>query len=339
MRPPAYWYNPPGRPGLRARLLAPLGMLYARSTARRLATGHDWRAPVPVICIGNLNFCGTGTMPAVLAVVAHLHRMGHEPAILSWGKTGLLRGPVQVAPRHHTSADVGDGPLLAADFAPTWSARDWVEGARAILSADRKGGAPFDCIVMDDGFQNPSLAKDISIVVVDAVRGFGNSRCLPAGPLREPVKRGLTRADLLLSIGPKSAQDRFSELWGEHINLPHLQGELHPLQTGMEWPGSRLLAFSGIGDPGRFFAILRGLGAELVRCESFEDQQPYSQALLARLEREATNLGAQLVTTEKDAVRLPQDFRRKVLTLPVRLHVSDLSPLEYALTRAGLGPG
>lgn len=339
MKTPAHWFTPPDRPGMRARLLSPLGLLYAQATARRLAAGSVWRAPVPVICIGNLNAGGTGKTPTVLAVVAHLHRMGLEPAILSRGHGGALCGPVEVDPRRHTAADVGDEPLLAADFAPTWIARDRAEGARALLAQDREGKTPFDCIVMDDGFQNPSLAKDISIVVVDAVRGFGNGFCIPAGPLREPVKAGLKRADLMLSIGPRSAQDRFAEIWGGQISLPHLHGELQPLKTGMNWAGARLLAFAGIGHPGKFFATLRGLGADLVRCEAFEDHQPFTQGLLLRLEREAAVRGAQLVTTEKDAVRLPQAFRRKVLTLPVRLHIDDLTPLDLALTRVGLRRG
>lgn len=339
MRSPAHWFTAPERPGRTARLLSPLGLFYARSTARRLASGPVWRAPVPVICVGNLNAGGTGKTPTVLALVAHLHRMGREPAILSSGHGGGRLGPLQVDPRRHTSAQVGDEPLLAADFAPTWIACDRVEGARALLSADREGKPPFDCIVMDDGFQDPSLAKDISIVVVDAVRGFGNGLCIPAGPLREPVATGLERAELLLSIGPRNAQDRFATLWGKSINLPHLRGDLQPLKTGMEWAGARLLAFAGIGHPGKFFAALRELGAELVRCEAFEDHQPFTQGLLTRLEREASLRGAQLVTTEKDAVRLPQEFRRKVLTLPVRLNVADISALDAALTRVGLRQG
>lgn len=337
MKSRAHWFTSPDRPGLRARMLSPLGLLKAKSIARRLAVDPVWRAPVPVICIGSICAVRTGKTPAVLALVAHLHRIGHEPAILSQGQSGDLPGPVQVDPRQHSSAEVGDEPLLAADFAPTWSVQDWAEGARALLSEDRKGKAPFDCIVMDGGFLDPSLVKDISITVVDAVRGFGNGRCVPAGPLYEPVTSGLSRADLLISIGPTSAQDRFLDLWGEKIKLPHLRGELQPLQTGMEWEGSRLLAFASNDDPSKFFATLRGLGAELIRCEALEEHKRFNQGLMARLEREAMMRGAQLVTTEKDAVQLPQEFRRKVLILPLRLHLSDIAPLNVILTRVGLG--
>lgn len=331
MKAPAFWSNSPYAPGWQARVLAPVGWLYASATARRLKRTKAYIATVPVICVGNVNVGGTGKTPTVIALGDKLRSRGMTPHVVSRGYGGRMSGPVQVDERHHTALDVGDEPLLLSNFGPVWVSHDRSAGVR---QAEANGA---DVILLDDGFQNPHVHKDVSILVVNARSGFGNGRIIPAGPLREPVAVAMKRADVVLTVGKPDEQTEFDRLWLQEVTCPRIAGSLQPLPMGMDWHGLDALAFAGIGNPERFFGTLRDLGANLIRTQALDDHQPLTEALMKRLMTEAKGLGAQLVTTEKDAVRLPVGIRPNVLTLPVRLQIEDWTELDQVIARAGIG--
>ncbi len=327
MRTPDFWWRDRQAQGLLPLGLSPLSRLYAAATARRVAQPPRLQAEVPVVCVGNLTAGGAGKTPTVIALVSELAQLGLHPAVVTRGYGGRAAGPILVDPATMDAAEVGDEPLLIAAFAPVVVARDRAAGAR--LAQDRGAGA----LVLDDGFQNPAVARDLNLLVVDAATGFGNGRVLPAGPLREPVATGLARADAVLAIGDPAHRATLAARWPELDGIQRLDARLSPLATGMDWSGLRAVAFAGIGRPEKFFATLRTLDVDIAREIPLADHQRFTPALLTRLQREAEAARAQLVTTEKDAVRLPPSFRSAVLTVPVRLEWADPVALADLIAR------
>ena len=323
MQAPKFWYR---SRSWQAVLLSPLGALYAWATARRQKNARPTRVDIPVICIGNLNVGGTGKTPTTIAIAQMFISRGIAVHIVSRGYGGSLQAVTQVDPTAHTADETGDEPLLMAAFAPTWVANERVAGARAAQDA----GA--DVILLDDGFQDPSLVKDLSIIVVDATRGFGNGHCLPAGPLREPVHVGLKRADAVISIGEPQAQSQFRERSANQvgrIDTPDRQFEAN--RNGHALGRWAIPGFCRNWGSRKVFATLRGLGAPLVRTVALDDHQKLARPMIQRLMKEAQSMNAQLVTTEKDAARLPADLRSGILSLPVRLEFDDANALETLL--------
>lgn len=317
LKTPGFWYRPAGP---RAWLLAPIGALYGWLTRCRLAVVRPQRAGVPVVCIGNLVAGGAGKTPVAIAVAEALAGRGRTVHFLTRGHGGTQRGPLAVDPARHTAADVGDEALLLAERAPTWVARDRAAGARAAAAAGAQ------VVVMDDGFQNPHLAKDLSLVVVDGSAGFGNGFQVPAGPLREPVARGLARADAVVVVG-----DDRAGIAARVAPLGVLHARLQPDDTGLS--GRRVLAFAGIGRPEKFFATLRDVGADPVQTVAFADHYPYTAEEVRHLLERAETAQAIAVTTTKDAVRLPPTLRDRVRTLPVRAVWTDGEALDTLLDR------
>ncbi|KQP33773.1 tetraacyldisaccharide 4'-kinase [Methylobacterium sp. Leaf104] len=327
MRPPAFWDAAPGHPA--ARLLAPLGALYGRHTAARMdRPGAE--APCPVLCVGNFTLGGAGKTPTALALAALLRALGANPAFLTRGYGGRLAGPVRVDPARQTAAETGDEPRLLARAAPTILARDRPAGAALCV---REGA---DVIVMDDGLQNPSLAKTLSLAVVDAGAGLGNGRPFPAGPLRVPLARQWRHVHGLVLIGTGARGEAVAEA-ARARGLPVHRARLIP---GADLTGRRVLAFAGIGRPGKFFASLEEAGATIAGRRAYPDHHAYDAADEATLAAEAARLGADLVTTEKDHVRLAPPFAARVAVLPVTLAFADEGPLRVRLrSLIGSTPG
>jgi tetraacyldisaccharide 4'-kinase len=321
MRAPEFWAAP-GRASLPARALAPLGCAYALLAAGRQATITAVRATLPVVCVGNLVAGGAGKTPTALAIAELAAELGFHPHFLTRGYGGRVRGPLRVEPARHTAALVGDEALLLAARAPTWVATDRPRGAAKAAAA----GA--DLLVMDDGLQNPSLIKDLALLVVDGGFGFGNGQILPAGPLREPLARGLKRAHAIVLIGADQV--------GVRAGLP---ATAPPVLEALLVPGPEafllrergLIAFAGIGRPAKFFETLEALGCTLIERHAFADHHRYAEEELMRLCEAASRHGGKPVTTAKDAARLPPEARAMVDVLTVTLEWRDPAQVRALL--------
>ncbi len=294
MREPAFWWR---EPGLASQMLAPMAAAYGVVAQARLCQ-RGQRVAVPVICIGNFTVGGAGKTPTALATARILKRATEVPVFLTRGYGGSLTGPVEVDLARHSAEQVGDEPLLLANAAPTIVARARVAGAAVALA---KGAS---AIVMDDGFQNPALHKDICLLVIDERRGIGNGRVLPAGPLRAPLATQLERTHAIVLIG---APSRGSEVgsYAQKCHLPVFRAHLQPdLEFIAALGCGRVLAFAGIGDPQKFFATLADAGIAVAVTRSFPDHHVYTPAQAQALCDDADREGLILVTTEKDVVRL-----------------------------------
>ncbi|MBI3676940.1 MAG: tetraacyldisaccharide 4'-kinase [Proteobacteria bacterium] len=323
MRAPEFWQQKDYTAKLAVAALSPVGWIYGATVAWKHANAKPYRPRAKVLCIGNLTAGGSGKTPIAIAVARALVARGLKPAILSRGYGGRMHGPAYIDVARDSAAETGDEPLLLAAAAPVIVARDRKAGAEL---ADKNGT---DVIVMDDGYQNFALQKDLSLVVVDAAAGFGNRRILPAGPLREPVPQGLARADAVVLLGNGSPS--LAGFFG-----PVLRAQLTPVDV-LNLAGKRVLAFAGIGRPQKFFETLRALGAEIVEARAYADHHAYAASEIARLKARARGTHSMLVTTEKDYVRLTSQDRDDIRFLPVRAAFENQSELERLLDRVA-GP-
>jgi tetraacyldisaccharide 4'-kinase len=326
---PRWWYVRRGAPmPLTRALLRPISWVWALETARRIAAARPIDPGVAVICVGNLTMGGSGKTPVVRALARRLAANGRRAHILTRGYGGRLKGPVRVDPAHG-AADVGDEALMLSHDAPVWVARDRAAGARAAA------GAGAEVIVMDDGHQNASLKKALSLVVVDGETRdgewpFGDGAVFPAGPMREPLAAGLARADAVVLLLPADLAAPDPALMAALASKPVLIARLAPIGPP---PAGLQLAFAGIGKPWKMERALKAAGCDLVDFAPLPDHASYDKRLLGFLAHRAEALGAGLITSEKDWVKLPPTWRQRVAAWPVEAEFQDDAALDALLSR------
>jgi tetraacyldisaccharide 4'-kinase len=320
MKTPGFWHTK----NTLSTLLLPFSWVYAAGFwLQQTLSASPLSLPVPVICIGNLTAGGAGKTPVAIAIGERLKAKNIAACFLSRGYGGAARGPLLVNPLTHSARDVGDEPLLLARTLPTIVAKNRLNGAMFALKQGVK------IIIMDDGFQNPSVEKTLSLLVVDGAYGFGNGRLLPAGPLRETPDSGFARTDAVIVVGKKSME--FPP------NLPVISASIQPETGASALEGRNVLAFCGLAFPQKFFDTLTLLGALITDTTVFADHHPYSEAEIKHLHERAKQQQAILVTTAKDAARLQTDWMSLVTVVNITLvfeHPDTLDALLDKVARA-----
>ena len=317
---PDFWWKK--KPSFAAMLLSPVGWLYGHVSGRRMLSNPKSNSRLPVICIGNFVVGGTGKTPFAIELAHRLQEDGYRPGFLLRGYGGRQKGPLLVNPGLHNAREIGDEALLLAGYGPTFVSANRPAGARLAETHE------VDVLLMDDGFQNPSLAKDLNLVLVDCSVGFGNGLCFPAGPLRAPAREQIVKADCLVLVGEGEAAEEAVHL-ASRKGLPVLHAHLRP-QPEDDLKGRKLFAFAGIGRPKKFFATLKELGYEVKRTAEFADHYQYSEKDVRSLLTEAEEAGLQLVTTSKDMARLETSngelfhwITSSTVVLEVRMEIDD----------------
>lgn len=328
MRAPGFWWRP--RPGALARLLQPVGWIYGAITLLRMKRGGQ-QAGVPVICVGNFVAGGAGKTPTSIAIAALLRQRGETPFFLTRGYGGSVDGPVEVAAALRSAAEVGDETLLLAQAGPTIKSRDRTAGAA--MAASRGASV----ILMDDGLQNPSLAKQLRIAVVDGASGIGNGLCVPAGPLRAPLDGQLDETDAVIVIGDGAAGAAVASR-ATARGLPVLEARLSPMAgITAQLAGQSVIAVSGIGRPEKFIATLEAARARIVAERPFGDHHAYTAEDVASLLKDARARGCRIATTEKDMTKLaplwPEAELARLIVVPVTLQFTETAQIRALLDR------
>ncbi|MDR0695783.1 MAG: tetraacyldisaccharide 4'-kinase [Holosporales bacterium] len=312
LKAPRFWSE---KDSTLARYLKPVSDVYTAVASMRLNSVKPERLQIPVICVGNIVIGGSGKTPVVELVCNILKSNASKPHIISSGYGGYIKNVVMVDATMHTHLQVGDEPMMLSTVAPTWIGQNKANAGKAAELA----GA--DVLVMDDGMQNNSLEKDLQVLVIDSLQWFGNEHVFPAGPLRESIRSGLKKADVVIIIG-ESDKALEETIWSNSPDVPVCHAKMH-VKRHVNVPNNRVLGFCGLGYPSKFRNTLISEGYDLVDFVSFPDHHRYTISELQRLISTARNVDASLITTMKDYVKIPEVLRVNISILEISLRIDD----------------
>mgnify|MGYP001161500232 FL=1 len=316
LKAPKFWFSEKNLAVFFAKVLFPLSVIWEFFSKRRILNGKYEEFTIPIICVGNINIGGSGKTPATIALAKIFLKNKTKVHIISKGYKGKITGPKKVN-ETDDAYGVGDEPILMSKVAPVWVAK---QRRNAIIAAIEDGA---ELLILDDGFQDTSIKKTLSIVTVDAEIGFGNRKILPSGPLREPIPNALSRSDVLLVIGRKHHREKFIK----SIDLPNelnvFGAEMEVVKSDIHLDKAKFVAVAGIGHPEKFFNSIEKFGGEIRKKFSLPDHENYTPHLLCKLKKASLDNNAQLITTEKDFVRIPKNERHNFIFLPIKLKFSE----------------
>ncbi|MAR79232.1 MAG: tetraacyldisaccharide 4'-kinase [Rhodospirillaceae bacterium] len=315
---PKFWRTS----NLLTKILTPLSFIYLVLFFSRKYLSRKRKVNIPVICIGNITAGGAGKTPVAISIAKFLISKGLKPHFLTRGYKGKLKGPILVSNKH-SSADVGDEPILLSEVAPTWVSKNKIQGAKSALKSNA------DLIIMDDGLQNDSIHKDLSILVIDGGYGFGNNKLIPAGPLRESVKSSLTKIDFIVYVNDPSKNVKIDL---SEFKCPILKSNIETITDNIDL-NKKFSAFCGIARPEKFFSSLKKIGIKLTFSKSFPDHHRYSEDEIMRLIEDSNIDNSLILTTKKDWVRIPEQAKLMVHFLDCKIKFQSIIKLESNLKR------
>ena len=321
---PKFWYEDNINSKIKSIILFPLSILWILFTRFKSCYTKIYKSKLKVVCIGNLTVGGTGKTPYAIYTYKILRELGYNPVFLTRGYKGTHKGPIEVN-KSHTFKDIGDEALLLSKIGTTIVSKNRCLGAKFIEKHKKK----FNVIIMDDGLQNSQLNHDIRFLLIDKNLKFGNKLCLPAGPLRQTIKLGIKGIDRIVLTGNNKVNN--IDLFKTY-NIPIIETKTKVTKSP-KIQNKKIFAFCGLGNPDKFYQTLNENGYDISFTKSFPDHYNYNYQDINKLILTATNQNLELITTEKDYVKINNKNKLiHVLSIEMDLSVEDKSRLKLFFT-------